>query len=419
MHGNLLINAGLEFNHNTDATTRLRNQTGTYYYSSVENFASDALAFSAYGISGQLNPMDQHNCDQTGRPGVTLPVCSTVSAILPCYSYYSQTMGPADWWLSTNDWAGYLTSQWQPAKRTVLTLAMRWELQQLPPPISALQNPDLPAHRTHARARKSVGSPRRFCLGRRREPLAGPSRWAMACTSAEREILVWRLRSRRQAHSRAISISSCGRQTISTPVELRRFPTCWQAQPANVVKPGAVEFAPNFRNGEIHQAEADRRRNASRAHSSGSRRRCESWTQASSHLRRQHRLGRSRNHHLRCRRRQRFRPHQVSADHRSILCVLALGDVANGIRWSAQSQLPAGERDLQPGKLHLRSSHAAHLAQWACTHSARPLHLRARNGLESRRNLAGQRPQRSRSHRFSARNMAPAASTCATPSRLP
>ena len=32
---------------------------------------------------------------------------------LPCYSYYSQTMGPADWHLSTNDWAGYATAQWQ------------------------------------------------------------------------------------------------------------------------------------------------------------------------------------------------------------------------------------------------------------------------------------------------------------------
>src|SRR6478752_7077467 len=47
-------------------------------------------------------------------------------------------------WLSTNDWAGYLTSQWQPGKRTALTLAMRRELQQFPPPLTALHNPDLP-----------------------------------------------------------------------------------------------------------------------------------------------------------------------------------------------------------------------------------------------------------------------------------
>ena len=31
--------------HNADATSLLRNQTGTYTYSNVENFTSDALAF--------------------------------------------------------------------------------------------------------------------------------------------------------------------------------------------------------------------------------------------------------------------------------------------------------------------------------------------------------------------------------------
>ena len=34
------------------------------------------------------------------------------------------------------------------------------------------------------------------------------------------------------------------------------FPYVLAGEPASVVKPGAVEFAPNFRNGEIHQAEA-------------------------------------------------------------------------------------------------------------------------------------------------------------------
>ena len=67
VRGNLMVKAGVEISHNTDATSRLRNQTGTYYYSSVEDFASDALAFSAYGLNGQLNPMNQHNCDQTGK----------------------------------------------------------------------------------------------------------------------------------------------------------------------------------------------------------------------------------------------------------------------------------------------------------------------------------------------------------------
>ncbi len=46
VRGSLLVKAGFDLSHNSDATSLLRNQTGTYYYSSVENFASDALAFS-------------------------------------------------------------------------------------------------------------------------------------------------------------------------------------------------------------------------------------------------------------------------------------------------------------------------------------------------------------------------------------
>jgi hypothetical protein len=112
--GGLLIKTGFDFRHNKDATGFLRNQAGTYDYASVENFASDALAFAAFGLNGQLNPMNQHNCDQTGK--VWRDAAGTLHGLgyLPCYSWYSQTMGPTNWWLSTNDWAGYVTSQWQP-----------------------------------------------------------------------------------------------------------------------------------------------------------------------------------------------------------------------------------------------------------------------------------------------------------------
>jgi hypothetical protein len=43
VRGNLLVRSGFALSHNADATSMLRNQTGTYSYSSVENFASDAL----------------------------------------------------------------------------------------------------------------------------------------------------------------------------------------------------------------------------------------------------------------------------------------------------------------------------------------------------------------------------------------
>ena len=44
--------------------------------------------------------------------------------------------------------------------------------------------------------------------------------------------------------------------STTAPAPRRPFLTCLTGQPASVVKPGAVEFAPNFRNPEMHQAVA-------------------------------------------------------------------------------------------------------------------------------------------------------------------
>ena len=138
VRGNLLVKAGFDFDHNCDATSLLRNQTGTYTYSKVENFISDALAFQNFGPADVLDPYNQHNCDQTGK--AWLDPTGTLRGLgnLPCYSYYSQTIGPTDWRLSTNDWAGYATAQWQTGKLLVVSAGLRWEREQLPPPIAAL-----------------------------------------------------------------------------------------------------------------------------------------------------------------------------------------------------------------------------------------------------------------------------------------
>ena len=53
-------------------------------------------------------------------------------------------MGPTNWNLSTNDWAGYATAQWQPGKLAVFSAGLRWEREQMPPPLAALANPELP-----------------------------------------------------------------------------------------------------------------------------------------------------------------------------------------------------------------------------------------------------------------------------------
>ncbi len=59
VHGSVLIKAGFDVGHNADVTGLLRNQTGTYYYSNVENFVSDALTFGAYGLTGASDQFHQ------------------------------------------------------------------------------------------------------------------------------------------------------------------------------------------------------------------------------------------------------------------------------------------------------------------------------------------------------------------------
>ncbi len=252
-HGKLQLRAGFELGHTTDATSFLRNQTGTYSYSSVENFASDALSFAAFGLNGQLNPYDQHNCDQTGK--VWRNTTGTLHGLgdLPCYSHYTQTMGPANWWLKTDDWAGYVTAQARPDRHWTLTIALRWEFEQVPPPIAALANADLPL----AGRLPNFGSE------------WGP-RVGLAWSAGGRYAPVLRLGygiyfNRTPNATLQTALTQTGSPKGDLKYFLRPtdnlniggappFPYVLAGKPATSVKPQAVEFAPGYRNGEVHQA---------------------------------------------------------------------------------------------------------------------------------------------------------------------
>ncbi len=255
VRGPFLLKAGLDVRHNTDATSLLRNQTGKYYYSSVENFVSDALSFAAFGISGQLNPFNQHNCDETGR--VWRDSSGTLHGLgyLPCYTYYSQLMGPTNWWLSTSDWASYVTAQWQPRKDLALSLAMRWQREQLPPPLAALRNPDLPLTQRLPTLGNEWGPRASLAWGR------GEHLWPVLR-------LGYGMYYGRTPNA---TLETALTQTGSLKGDLYffmrptdnlyaggapPFPYVLAGQPGNVVMPGAVQFAPTFRNGEVHQAVA-------------------------------------------------------------------------------------------------------------------------------------------------------------------
>jgi hypothetical protein len=253
IRGKLLVKAGFEVSHNADATSLLRNQTGTYYYANVENFVSDALVFGKFGLTDALDPFNQHNCDQTGKTWRDSGGGLRGLGYLPCYSYYSQTLGPSSWHLSTNDWAGYATAQWEQSKHVVLSAGLRWEREQLPPPLTALLNPELPlteklptpGNQWGPRIGLAVGSGKKhwpvFRLG-----------YGMYFGRTENMALETALT---QTGSFNGDLSFFMRPTDNLNVGgAPPFPYVLQGTPGSVVKPGAVEFAPVFHNPEVHQA---------------------------------------------------------------------------------------------------------------------------------------------------------------------
>ncbi len=257
IRGSLLVKAGFNLSHNFDATSLLRNQTGTYSYSSVENFASDALAFAAFGIGGELNPDNQHNCDETGR--VWRDSGGTLRGLgyLPCYSYYSQVIGPTDWHLSTNDWAGFVTTQWQPKKLLVFSAGLRWEREQLPPPISKLNNPELPLTEKLPSLGNNWGPRLSMALGNTegRWPVLRLG-YGMYYGRTENATVETALTQTGSPHG---DLNIFMRPTDDLPNYgggAPPFPHVLTGPPGSMVKPGAVEFAPNFRNPEVHQAVA-------------------------------------------------------------------------------------------------------------------------------------------------------------------
>jgi hypothetical protein len=263
VRGKLLVKAGFDIDHSFDATSLLRNQTGTYTYSKVENFVTDALVFSNYGLGDALDPDNQHNCDETGKVWRDSAGGLRGLGYLPCYAYYSQTIGPADWHLSTNDWAGYATAQWQAAKMLVVSGGLRWEREQLPPPISALWPPPI-APNSPPGTLPTKGLP---SLGNNWGP-----RVSVTVGTGEHHWPLLRLgygmffeRTENAALQTALTQTGSPKGDLSffmRPTDNLNaggappFPYVLQGEPTTAVKPGAVEFAPNFRQSEVHQAVA-------------------------------------------------------------------------------------------------------------------------------------------------------------------
>lgn len=245
VHGKLLVKAGSELDHNTDATTLLRNQTGSYTYSTVQNFIADALVFQKFGVDAS-NYQNQHNCNpaNNGR------------GALPCYSYFSQEIGPNFWQIGTNDWATYTTAQWQLTKFAVLSAGVRWEREQLPQPIKLVDNPALPLTERLPDLGNQWGPRISLALGNRGRLPVLRLGYGMYYGRSENATLETVLTQTGSPNGdlyffiRPTDGYTSATNTSSAPP----FPSVLSGTPGSVVVPGAVEYAPNFRNSEVHQA---------------------------------------------------------------------------------------------------------------------------------------------------------------------
>jgi hypothetical protein len=178
---------------------------------------------------------------------------------LPCYSYYSQAIGPPGWRLSTNDWAGYLNVQLQANKLLAVSFGVRWEREQLPPPIATLKNPELPLTEKQPDLGNSWGPRVSLALGTGESHLPVLRLGYGVCFERTQNAAV------ETALTHAGSLNgdlnfflrpTDGYNSSTGTGDAPPFPYVLAGQPASVVKPGAVEFAPNFRNPEIHQVVA-------------------------------------------------------------------------------------------------------------------------------------------------------------------
>jgi Carboxypeptidase regulatory-like domain len=248
VRGNHLLKAGASFDHISDAVDTLINQNGSYSYADLLNFISDTAAIEIYGLSGYDPTGAYHNCDATGRV-YNRGGQANLGGLgpLPCYAWFTQRIGPANWHLSTNDLAAFVTDQWQPVHNLTISAGVRLERQQLPPPIAAVQNPDLAGFEKLPPASFNWGP-----------------RFGLAWSPASRTVL----RAGAGLYYGRIDNSSILAALTQTgslngdlnyffkPTDLGRpiFPTVFPGPPVSPVAPGGVAFAPRFRTQEVDQA---------------------------------------------------------------------------------------------------------------------------------------------------------------------
>jgi hypothetical protein len=247
VHGAHLLKAGLSFDHAGDAIHSLLNQTGTYSYADVLNLISDRASFLQYGFNAIDNPnSEQHNCDATGRVHTSDGILFGLGP-LPCYAWFTQRIGPANWHVSSNNLAAFLSDQWQPAHNFTLSAGLRVESEQLPPSIAFVDNPDLPQTQKLPDPGITL-TPR---IGLAWEPVHNTVLRLGAGLYYGRIDNTTLLAALTQTGSLSGDLNYFFKPTdIGAPP----FPYVFSGSPQTAITPSATAFAPHFKQQEIDQA---------------------------------------------------------------------------------------------------------------------------------------------------------------------
>ncbi len=226
VHGHHTLKVGYEVNYVNDYSDSLYNANGTYVYSNVIGFITDYLS--------------PDHCDAS----------TTGVGVLPCYSYYSQGIGPTTFQFQSADYAGFVSDEWKLFPRLTLSLGLRYEYEQLPNTNIALVNPDIPATANLPHDKNNYG------------PRIG---FAWDLTGSGHTLLRAGVGTYygRIINSTAFSAltetgaSTSQRSYYYKPLDRGAppFPYVFSSTPVTTVAPGAAYFDPHFQNPQIHQTE--------------------------------------------------------------------------------------------------------------------------------------------------------------------
>lgn len=126
--GNHTIKFGADWDRNNDRLDEIYGGAGKYHYTAFGDFLADYY----------------HAVDGLGPPNY----------YVDAYSGFSQTFGPAGFFITTNDFAGFANDEWQVHPRLTLTVGVRYEYERGPQ--AFLINPQLPQTANHPDDRNNV-----------------------------------------------------------------------------------------------------------------------------------------------------------------------------------------------------------------------------------------------------------------------